>query len=90
MQETCVDGAMRYVLEGAGTVVCGEARIAVEPNTLVRVRGDEVALYWQPDDSRCSEMILLTPEYRGPPLLPIVAGFGLACVALVVAASGGG
>ena len=68
------DGALRYVLEGTGTVCRddGEAR-KIGPNTLVRVLGTEGgALRWALDEG-VDELVLLTPEYKGPPLLPVAA-----------------
>jgi hypothetical protein len=86
LEEACSAGALRYVLEGTGTLSCGDESISVAPNSLVKVCADEGAtLCWMPD----SELVLLTPEYRGPPLLPIVGGFFFACVLLVAATAAG-
>jgi len=85
------DGSLRYVLEGSGTVqrdTAGEP-LAVSPNTLVRVVGEGGALRWQLDEG-VDELVLLTPEYKGPPLLPVAGAFLAACAALVVAAGAGG
>ena len=53
-------------------------------NTLVRVDG-ATTLRWVPDD----ELVLLTPEYKGPNLLPFAAGFVVLMVALVAVTGGG-
>ena len=70
--DECADGALRYVLEGTGSVCAdGDEPVAVAVNTLVRVDG-ATTLRWVPDD----ELVLLTPEYKGPNLLPFAAGHG--------------
>ena len=88
LSDPCDEGAMRYVLEGSGFVSCGGDRFAVTPNTLVRLRGSGATLLWSAESSE--EMVLLTPEYKGPPLLPVVAAFLLASVGLIAVSSGGG
>ena len=88
LDETCSDGALRYVLEGAGEVSCAGQTLQVQPNDLVRVNGDGQALSWSCAEG-CAEMVILTPEYNGPPLLPVVAGFLVACVALITATASG-
>ena len=83
--DECADGALRYVLEGTGSVCAdGDEPVAVAVNTLVRVDGGGT-LRWVPDD----ELVLLTPEYKGPNLLPFAAGFVVLMVALVAVAGGG-
>ena len=83
--DECADGALRYVLEGTGSVCAdGDEPVAVAVNTLVRVDGGGT-LRWVPDD----ELVLLTPEYKGPNLLPFVGGFVVLMVALVAVAGGG-
>ena len=86
--DACQDGAQRYVLEGSGSVACAGKSFAVSPNTLVRVVGDG-ELRWSLNEG-VDEIVLLTPEYRGPPLLPIAAGFLVASIALIAVSSGGG
>ena len=54
-------------------------------NTLVRV-DSATTLRWVPDGD---ELVLLTPEYKGPNLLPFAAGFVVLMVALVAVAGGG-
>ena len=89
LEQQCNDGALRYVLEGSGTVDCAGESFAVTPNTLITVRSEEGAtLRWTLDDG-CAELIILTPEYQGPPLLPIIGAFLAACVVLVASTAGG-
>ena len=89
LEQQCNDGALRYVLEGSGTVNCAGESFAVTPNTLITVRSEEGAtLRWTLDDG-CAELIILTPEYQGPPLLPIIGAFLAACVVLVASTAGG-
>ena len=84
--DECADGALRYVLEGTGSVCAdGDEPVAVAVNTLVRVDG-ATTLRWVPDGD---ELVLLTPEYKGPNLLPFVGGFVVLMVALVAVAGGG-
>ena len=84
--DECADGALRYVLEGTGSVCAdGDEPVAVAVNTLVRV-DSATTLRWVPDDD---ELVLLTPEYKGPNLLPFAAGFVVLMVALVAVAGGG-
>ena len=81
----CADGALRYVLEGTGSVCAdGDEPVAVAVNTLVRVDG-ATTLRWVPDD----ELVLLTPEYKGPNLLPFAAGFLVLMIGLIAVAGGG-
>ena len=87
LEDECQAGAQRYVLEGCGTCDCDGSRFDVAPNTLVRVDAD-ATLKWE--RSGDEELVLLTPEYQGPPLLPIAGGFLAVCVALIVAVSSGG
>ena len=84
------EGALRYVLEGTGQLVCAGETYAVAPNTLVRVRDGmaDVPMEWTPDDGS-EELVLLTPEYRGPPLLPIAGSFLIVFAALIAASFGG-
>lgn len=84
--DECADGALRYVLEGTGSVCAdGDEPVAVAVNTLVRVDG-ATTLRWVPDGD---ELVLLTPEYKGPNLLPFAAGFVVLMVGLVAVAGGG-
>ena len=78
-------GAKRYVLEGTGTVETesGES-FDVAPNSLIEVM-EAGSLLWSVGED-CNEMILLTPEYRGPPIALVAGGFAIALVALVLAA----
>lgn len=94
--DNCEDGAMRYVLEGSGTVSCGGDTIPIAVGMLVTVGSDATAefapralLRWTPDDE-CDELVLLTPEYKGVPLLPVAGAFFAMCAALIVATTGGG
>ena len=92
LDERCDVGAMRYVLEGEGTVTDSATgtTVKVKPNSLVRVLAEDGAeLQWVPAPP-CQELVLLTPEYRGPSLLPVVGGFAVACVALIAATANGG
>ena len=83
--DECDAGALRYVLEGTGSVCAdGDQPVAVAVNTLVRV-DSPTTLRWVPDD----ELVLLTPEYKGPNLLPFAAGFVVLMVALIAVAGGG-
>ena len=89
LEEMCNDGALRYVLEGTGTVDCAGESFTVTPNTLIRVRsGEGATLRWTLDDG-CAELVILTPEYQGPPLLPIIGAFLAVCAVLVVSTAGG-
>ena len=81
--DKCTDGGKRYVLEGSGVVICAGEKYPVVPNTLVCVRGDGT-LRWEPNDA--TELVLLSPEYRGPPVLPIAGGL-LALFTLLTAAA---
>ena len=84
--DECADGALRYVLEGTGSVCAdGDEPVAVAVNTLVRVDG-ATTLRWVSDGD---ELVLLTPEYKGPNLLPFAAGFVVLMVGLVAVAGGG-
>ena len=79
LTDPCKDGGMRYVLEGSGTASRGDESLAVSVGSLVTVRGGGDVI-WEADGS---EMVLLTPEYNGPPLLPIAGGLFLAFAALI-------
>ena len=84
--DECADGALRYVLEGTGSVCAdGDEPVAVAVNTLVRV-DSATTLRWVPDGD---ELVLLTPEYKGPNLVPFAAGFVVLMVGLVAVAGGG-
>ena len=89
LNDKCDGGARRYVLEGSGTVAVapGGEPIDVVPNTLISVPG-EAELRWELADG-VDEMVLLTPEYKGPPLVPIAAAFFLTFAALIAVSSGG-
>ena len=85
LDDECDAGAMRYVLEGTGTVETEAGdRIEVAPNSLIEVK-DAGSLVWSVGDD-CNEMILLTPEYRGPPIALVAAVFVAMCAALVATA----
>ena len=92
--DECDDNALRYVLEGSGTVSRlrdgtldgGLESIAVAPNTLVTVT-EACSLSWVLDAG--AEMVVLTPEYKGPPL-GLVAGGLFGALAVLVATSFGG
>ena len=88
LQEECKAGALRYVLEGTGSVDYNGKSIDVAPNSLIKVPIDEdgASLRWVPDEG---EMVLLTPEYQGPSLLATAGSFLLLCVTLVAATAGG-
>lgn len=89
--DACEGGALRYVLEGSGRVSCGGVTLDVQPNSLVSVSTSEaeVTLVWTPVEGSggemSSEMVLLTPEYKGVPLLPIAAAFFVSCAGLIAA-----
>ena len=87
-EEEVAKGAIRYVLEGTGTVNLPDGEsVPVGVGSLVKVTAEDgVALRWVPDDG---EMLLLTPEYQGPPLLVTAGGFVLACAALIAATATG-
>ena len=83
-EESCAEGAMRYVLEGSGAVTCGEdvmTRTPVGPNSLVRVTSDDT-LQWSLDDGT-DKLVVLTPEYQGPPLAIVAGIFAVLCVGLI-------
>ena len=87
LEEKCKPGATRYVLEGTGTVDCNGKSFAVAPNSLVKVLDEDGAeLRWLPDEG---EMVLLTPEYQGPPLLATAGGFLVLCATLIAATAVG-
>ena len=94
-EDECQAGARRYVLEGAGTV---RARVGGEPSaadeqvpvavgTMLEVT-EECTLAWLPEPG-CKELVILTPEYKGPPLAAVGAAFALLLAVLVVAGTGG-
>ena len=120
--DNCEDGALRYVLEGSGTVSCGGDTLPVAVGTLVQGRimasnsprpdahcaqphrlafspvlavgGDtssefapRAVLRWTPD-ADCDELLLLTPEYKGLPLLPVFGGFFVVFGALIASTLG--
>ena len=91
LEDSCEAGAMRYVLEGTGRLACdgtsNRVPIGVNVGDLIRVN-EQAELRWEPDDS-VAEMVILSPEYRGPPLLPVVGAFAALCVLLIAATSGG-
>jgi len=90
-EDECAGGALRYVLEGRGSVACGSERYSVGPNSLVSVSPSEqsVTLEWTSEDGGADgELVLLTPEYKGPPLLPFAAAFFACCAGLVAVSSG--
>ena len=57
----------------------------VQPNTLVRV-SKPATLQWLADEG---ELVILTPEYKGPPLLPIAGALFLTFGLLIAVSSGG-
>ena len=84
--DVCDDGALRYVLEGSGTAsLDGSESLAVGVGSLVTVRGGGEVVWCTDGD----EMVLLTPEYKGPPLLPIAGGLFLAFGVLIAASFSG-
>jgi hypothetical protein len=94
-EDECAAGARRYVLEGSGSV---RARTGLEPaaddevlpisvGAMLEV-SDACTLSWLPDEG-CKEIVILTPEYKGPPLALVAGGFAAFCVLLVVVAGGG-
>ena len=84
--DECDAGARRYVLEGTGSVciVDGGEPVPIAPNSLVTV-DSAATLRWSPD----GELILLTPEYKGPNLLPIAAGLVVLTAGLFAIAGSG-
>ena len=84
LDDECDEGAMRYVLEGTGQINCARESVQVQPNTLVRV-SKAATLQWLADEG---ELVILSPEYKGPPLLPIAGALFLTFAALIVVSSG--
>ena len=85
LTDQCNDGAQRYILEGSGQVSRDGETIDVKVGNLLTVRGDGDLLW----EASSDEMVLLTPEYKGPPLLPIAGGIFLAFGVLVAATMSG-
>ena len=54
----------------------------VAVGTMISVT-DGCTLSWLPADG-CKEIVILTPEYKGPPLALVAAGFAALCVLLGV------
>ena len=94
-EDECAAGALRYVLEGRGRV---RARTGSEPTATDEEQEVEVGsllevseactLTWLPE-AGCEEIVILTPEYKGPNLLPFAAGFLVLMVGLIAVAGGG-
>ena len=92
-EDECAAGALRYVLEGRGRV---RARTGSEPATtdeeqevvvgsLLEV-SEACTLSWLPE-AGCEEMVILTPEYKGPPIAFVAAAFvGLCAISLLAVA----
>lgn len=90
--DECDDGALRYVLEGVGTVTTGGGTtaesIAVAPGMLL-TSTFACTLSWVPGGE--GEMVILTPEYRGPPLALVAGGlFGAFALLIAATVAGGG
>ena len=85
-EEEVAKGAIRYVLEGTGTVNLPDGEsVPVGVGSLVKVTAEDgVALRWVPDDG---EMLLLTPEYRDR--LLVTAGGHISLRALIAATATG-
>jgi hypothetical protein len=88
-EDECAAGALRYVLEGRGRV---RARTGSEPASTDEEQEVEVGsllevsetctLSWLPE-AGCEEMVILTPEYKGPPIAFVAAAFlGLCAISL--------
>ena len=89
-EDECAAGALRYILEGRGRV---RARVGSEPGSadeeqevsvgsLLQV-SEACTLSWLPE-ADCEEIVLLTPEYKGPPLAFVAAAFvGLCAISLL-------
>ena len=87
--DECNGGTRRYVLEGSGTVSSGEGdSAAVGPNALITV-DESCTLTWAFGDG-VEEIVLLTPEYQGPPLFAVAAAFALMTAGLAVLAAPAG
>ena len=78
-EDVCDKGALRYVLEGCGTVTARGQSISVTQNSLITVQ-EQCTLSWQPEEE---EFVLLTPEYNGPPIGLVFGAFAAMCVCLV-------
>ena len=93
-EDECAAGALRYVLEGRGRV---RARTGSEPATTDEEQEVEVGsllevseactLSWLPE-AGCEEMVILTPEYKGPPIAFVAAAFVGLCAISLLAVSG--
>ena len=93
-EDECAAGALRYVLEGRGRV---RARTGSEPATtdeeqevvvgsLLEV-SEACTLSWLPE-AGCEEMVILTPEYKGPPIAFVAAAFVGLCAISLLAVTG--
>jgi len=81
-EEKCAAGALRYVLEGEGVVSTEDGdEVEVGPNSLIEVI-DESILVWTVAEN-FNEMIILTPEYKGPSLAIVAALLATVSFALV-------
>ena len=94
-EDECAAGALRYVLEGRGRV---RARTGSEPTATDEEQEVEVGsllevseactLTWLPE-AGCEEIVILTPEYKGPPIAGVAAAFvGLCAVSLLAVSTG--
>ena len=86
-EEACTEGSLRYVLEGRGFVTSGvNNSVPVTPNSLLRVTTDSSTLSWTLDEG-CDELVVLTPEYQGPPIALVAGVFAVLCIGLILASS---
>ena len=94
-EDVCEAGALRYVLQGSGTVRArmGDApapedpEVSVDIGTMLEV-SEPCTLVWMPDNKL--GFVLLTPEYKGPPLLAVGAAFFVLFGGLIAGVVGGG
>ena len=92
-EDTCNAGALRYVLQGSGTVRAQlgaspapqDPEVAVEVGTMLEV-SEPCKLVWMPDNKL--GFVILTPEYKGPPLLAVAAAFLVLFGGLIAGVSG--
>ena len=86
-EEECAEGALRYVLEGRGAVTSGvNTSVAIAPNSLLSVTTDSSSLSWTLDED-CDELVVLTPEYQGPPIALVAGVFAILCIGLILGSS---
>lgn len=94
-EDVCEAGALRYVLQGSGIVraqmgaqpASEDPEVAVDVGTMLEV-SEPCTLVWMPDNKL--GFVLLTPEYKGPPLLAVAAAFFVLFGGLIAATTGGG